>query len=165
MTDVPILLAEPISPEAFATFGVVLAAPSELGRIYYDQGLTNTRPNASASISIAHIAETRSLTITAVEMERHAFSSQSFIPMDVSRYLIVVAPHDVNGTPDAQQAKAFIVPGDVGITYGADVWHHPITVLDRPAVFAVQMWRDGTASDEEFVKLERPFRIDLSESK
>ncbi|MEM7776195.1 MAG: ureidoglycolate lyase, partial [Pseudomonadota bacterium] len=162
MTDVPTLLAEPISPEAFAPFGVVLAAPSELGRIYYDQGLANTRRNASASISIAHIAEAQSMPITAVEMERHAFSSQSFIPMDVSRYLVVAAPHDVNGAPDAQRAKAFIVPGDVGITYGVDVWHHPITVLGRPGVFAVQMWRDGTASDEEFVKLERPFRIDLS---
>ena len=28
------------------------------------------------------------LTLDAVRMERHAFSSQSFIPMDASRYLV-----------------------------------------------------------------------------
>jgi ureidoglycolate lyase len=98
-------------------------------------------------------------------MARHEFSSQSFIPMDVSRYLIVVAPHLPAGTPDTRQARAFIVPGDVGITYGADVWHHPIAVLDRPGRFAIVMWADGSDRDEEFVKLEQPFEIILPRDK
>jgi hypothetical protein len=34
-----------------------------------------------------------------------------------------------------------------------------LTVLDRPAEFAVMMWRDGTAADEEFVTLARALVI------
>ena len=165
MTDAPVVLAAPISAEAFAAYGDVLAPPAEVGRTYFDGGLTNARASAPASLSISLIPATASLPITAVEMERHEFSSQSFIPMDVSRYLIVVAPPRADGTPDGSKAQAFIVPGNVGITYGVNVWHHPITVLDRPGTFAVQMWRDGSVMDEEFVKLEQPFRIELPETK
>jgi ureidoglycolate lyase len=33
------------------------------------------------------------------------------------------------------------------------VWHHPFSVLDRAARFAVVMWRDGTAGDDEFTEV------------
>jgi ureidoglycolate lyase len=46
------------------------------------------------------------------------------------------------------------------VTYAADTWHHPLTVLGGlPATFAVWMWRDGTAGDEEFVDI-GPVRIE-----
>jgi len=97
-------------------------------------------------------------------MERHEFSSQSFVPIDVSRYIVVVAPRAADGGPDAEAARAFLVPGDVGITYHVDIWHHPMTILDRPARFAVFMWRDGSTGDEEFVQLAHPFRVALAEA-
>jgi ureidoglycolate lyase len=40
-----------------------------------------------------------------------------------------------------------------GVTYGANVWHYPLTILDRPAAFAVYMWLDGGEGDEEFFEL------------
>lgn len=164
MTDTPLVIAEPISTDAFAPYGDVLIAPKAFGRTYFDQGLVNARQGATASMSVAHIGEATSLPVTSIEMERHEFSSQSFIPMDVSRYLIVVAPHSTGGAADTGQARAFVVPGNIGITYGVNVWHNPITVLDRPGIFAIQMWLDGSATDEEFVKLDQPFRIGLSEA-
>jgi ureidoglycolate lyase len=42
-------------------------------------------------------------------------------------------------------------------------WHHPLTVLDGPASFAVLMWRDGTTGDEEFVPVDPPLTIVLPE--
>ena len=48
---------------------------------------------------------------------------------------------------------------DQGVTYKADTWHHPLTVLDRPAAFAVFMWLDGSKGDEEFVTLPTPVTI------
>jgi ureidoglycolate lyase len=165
MTDRHSITADPISAAAFAPFGSVLEAPSHFGRTYFDSGLANERPSARCSLSVSRIAPTPDFPLTAIEMERHEFSSQSFIPMDVSRYLIVVAPHLPSGAPDTRQARAFIVPGDVGITYGADVWHHPIAVLDRPGRFAIVMWADGSDRDEEFVKLENPFEIILPRDK
>jgi hypothetical protein len=33
--------------------------------------------------------------------------------------------------------------------------------LDRKASFAVVMWRDGSAGDEEFVDLAQPLRVEV----
>lgn len=153
------LTAQPITPEAFAPFGDVLVPPQEFARRYYSDGLSNGRPAAAASLSLSHVKPLASLPLEAVQMERHAFSSQSFMPLDVSRYLAIVAPHGADGGPDLDNVQAFLVPGDIGITYGRDVWHHPLSVLDRPGRFAIFMWLDGTTGDEEFVTLAAPFRV------
>ncbi|MBV8167875.1 MAG: ureidoglycolate lyase [Alphaproteobacteria bacterium] len=71
----------------------------------------------------------------------------------MSRYLVIVAPPARDGGPDAGAARAFVATAGQGITYRAGTWHHGMTVLDRGAEFAVVMWRDGTAADEEFVTL------------
>ncbi len=46
-----------------------------------------------------------------------------------------------------------------GVTYAMGTWHHPLTVLDGPATFAVLMWRDGTPRDEEFVPVPSPLTV------
>ena len=60
---------------------------------------------------------------------------------------------------NADKAVAFVVPGDVGITYHINVWHHLLAVLDRAARFAVFMWRDDSPQDEEFVAVAEPFLV------
>jgi ureidoglycolate lyase len=45
------------------------------------------------------------------------------------------------------------VPGDTGINYRADTWHHPLSALERTGRFAVLTFVDGTAADEQFVDL------------
>jgi ureidoglycolate lyase len=57
--------------------------------------------------------------------------------------------------------QAFLARGDQGVTYGMNVWHHPMTVLDRTGKFAVFMWLDGGKGDEEFVDLPAPIAIDF----
>ena len=47
------LTAEPITAETFAPFGVLLERPDGLGRHYFDEGLSNLRPAAWPSLSIA----------------------------------------------------------------------------------------------------------------
>ena len=155
------IVAEPITPDAFAPYGDVLACPAEPGRVYCDQGLANGRPEVGASLSLAHIAPVAEMPLRVWQMERHEFSSQSFVPLDAARYVIVVAPKAANGGPDADKARAFLVPGTIGITYYADVWHHPIAVLDRAARFAVVMFRDGGPRDEEFVPVPEAFLVTL----
>jgi ureidoglycolate lyase len=156
------LIAEPITAEAFAPFGVLLKTPATAGRNYFDDGLANLRPGAQPSLSIAAIEPVR-LALEALRMERHEFSSQSFVPMDTARYLVIVAPHRAGGGPDAREARAFLVSGGEGITYRADVWHHPMAVLDRAARFAIMMWRDGGPRDEEFAALDMPLLVGLAE--
>ena len=155
------IVAAPVTAEGFAPYGELLMPPEGLGRRYADEGLANLRPGAWPSLSIATIAPLAGLPLEAVRMERHRFSSQSFLPMDAGRYLAVVAPHAARGGPDEARAQAFVVPGNIGITYRADVWHHPMVALDRPASFAIVMWRDGGPGDEEFVALSVPLSIGI----
>jgi ureidoglycolate lyase len=147
-----------IDPVAFAPFGDVITSPGTLPNIDASRALDNRRSGATTTLYTT-VAEPVTLPLTLTKMERHRFSSQTFLPLDASRYLVCVAPHDNNGQPDADALLAFIVPASTGITYRADVWHHPMTALDRKAGFAVLMWRDGSADDEEFVDLAQPLQI------
>ncbi len=149
---------QPLTREAFAPFGDVIDMPSEPGRTYYEEALGNLRPTAHASLSLALKDETPDRPLRADLLERHEFSSQTFVPIDAARWLIVVAPHAADGGPDTAAIKAFIATGRQGVTYRANTWHHGLTTLDRPGRFAVFMWRDGGKGDEEFVPV-APFTI------
>jgi ureidoglycolate lyase len=92
-------------------------------------------------------------------MERHEFSSQTFLPLRVARYLVIVAPNTPDDGPNLSQVCAFVASGRQGVTYRANVWHHGLTVLDSPGEFAVLMWCDGTDRDEEFRTLDQPFTV------
>ncbi|OYW54430.1 MAG: hypothetical protein B7Z30_13900 [Rhizobiales bacterium 12-68-15] len=47
-----------------------------------------------------------------------------------------------------------------GLTFAAGTWHAPLTVLEKPAPFAIVMWRDGGPEDEEFAPME-PLQISV----
>jgi ureidoglycolate lyase len=144
------IIPQPLTKEAFAPFGDVIDVPTDAGRVYYDEALGNLRPQAKPSLSMALRVPTSDRPIKSEMMERHEFFSQSFVPVDVGRWLIVVAPHAATGGPDMTAAKAFIADGAHGVTYKPNTWHHGLTTLDKPGSFAVFMWKAGTA-DEEFV--------------
>lgn len=147
-----------LTAEAFAPFGTVLASPQGEGRDYYDDALTTHRAEARPSLSLSTIMAQAELPLTARQMERHAFSSQSFLPLATgTRYLVMVAPHGADDGPDMAATEAFVADG-VGITYAADTWHHPMTVLAVPARFAVVMWLDGSDRDTDFVDID-PVRV------
>jgi len=153
------VFVEPLTAEAFAPFGDVIERPVDFGRRYYSRALANGRPEAQPSLSLTMTQPVAGLPHTALKMERHEFSSQSFVPIDVARYLVIVAPPDASGRPDAALMRAFLTRGDQGVTYGMNVWHHPLAVLDRPGRFAVFMWLVGGSGDEEFVDLQQPVTI------
>lgn len=151
--------AAPLNAEAFAPFGEILVVPDQPGRAYFEGALSSARATAWPSLSLT-LREPSSAPVRVTAMERHAFSSQSFVPLGPARWLVLVAPHAAGGGPDMARARAFLAGPGQGVTYGANVWHHGLTVLDRPAHFAVFMWRDGTAGDEEFVDV-GPLNVEL----
>jgi ureidoglycolate lyase len=152
---------QPLTREAFAPFGDIIDMPTSAGRFYHDDALGNLRSGASPSLSVALRPPTPDRPFRSDMLERHEFSSQTFIPADVGRWLIVVAPHAAQGGPDARKALAFIADGRVGVTYRANTWHHGLTTLDRPGTFAIFMWKAGS-QDEEFVTVE-PFAVQIPE--
>lgn len=148
------LQTEPLTAHAFAPFGEVLQRPAAAGREYYNGALANLRDQAKPSLSLTMRDPCAGLPLQAIQMERHQFSSQSFIPIQVESYLVLVAPHHVHGGPDMTQARAFLARGDQGVTYFANTWHHGLTTLGHPATFAVFMWQAGDEGDEEFVDID-----------
>lgn len=153
------LIAQPLTAEGFAPFGTVLDAPRQAGRTYFDVTLANRRSGARPSLSIARRDEVATLPFTATMMERHEFSSQSFVPIDCCGWIVMVAPHTADSRPDMTKARAFLAGPEQGVTYGANIWHHPLTIVERPASFAIFMWLEGGRGDEEFFTLAEPVTI------
>ncbi|ONG58691.1 hypothetical protein BKE38_02625 [Pseudoroseomonas deserti] len=149
-----------LTSEAFAPYGEVLEPPNQPGRVYFERALGSARAGAWPSLAFSWREPHPGGLLRVSTMERHEFSSQSFIPLGPSRSVVLVAPHAATGGPDMDRAEAFLAGRGQGVTYAANVWHHPLTVLEVPARFAVVMWRDGTVGDEEFVPVP-PFDLDL----
>jgi ureidoglycolate lyase len=147
------LKIEPIDAAAFMSFGQLIPPrPPGEGREELFGELQNERASARPRLSMATV-EPKALPLTAVKMERHVHSSQVFVPVDSAGYLVVVAPHGADGMPDLGKIRAFRVPGDTGLNYRADTWHHPLSALERTGRFAILTFVDGTSADEQFVDL------------
>lgn len=155
------IIAKPLTRDAFAPYGEVIQCLSEPGREFFNDCLVNTRTGAKIDLSLALVEPNREQALKVRALERHEFSSQTFLPIHVARYVVVVAPVASGGGPDTRLAQAFIATGRQGITYRANTWHHMVTVLDEPGEFAVLMWCDGSKDDQEFCQLKDPFTVQL----
>lgn len=148
-----VLTPIPLTADAFAPYGRVLTRPAGPGRVDYSAFSQNLRGSAAEVCFRSSMTMPSPLPLVTRTMERHEFSSQAFLPIDVARYLVLVADQGGDGRPDPERLTLFLAKGDQGISYNANVWHHPMTVLDRPAIFATVMFLDGGEKDEEFVDL------------
>ena len=93
-------------------------------------------------------AAPHALPLVATQMERHNRTSQCFVPIDVARWVLMVAP-DLDGAPDVSRLRAFVATGNQAVNYHLGAWHHPLRVLDRAGRFAVLMWSTGRREDDE----------------
>jgi len=150
------LIAKILTPSDFAPYGEVFVAPRE-GRENTDWEIPSF-DRAKFCISLSRRAPA-ALPFSTQIMERHRQSQQIFIPLRISRFLVIVAPNDGAPTPRLERAVAFIGREGQALNYRAGTWHHPFTVLDREAEYASLMFRDGGPLDEEFVDLPRPLLI------
>lgn len=151
---------QPLTRDAFAPFGDVVAVDPEGGRdanqgsakrVDFLASLQNARPGARANVVAIHSLP-RPLPFDVVLLERHPHSSQLFSPMRVKRYVVIVAPTLPSGGPDEAGLRAFLASPTQAINYRQGTWHHPLLVLDEPADFTMLVWEDGTGGDCE----ERP---------
>ena len=155
------IVLEPLTAAAFAPFGDVIDPPALGGRMSLTETLTAIDGAVTPRLSFNH-GEPFALPLTAVEMERPNRSSPCFVPLDVSRWVLLVAP-DRDGVPDVAGLRAFVATGDQGVNYHLGTWHHPLRILDQPGRFAVLMWTTGVkAKDEEWATLPEALEIDLA---
>ncbi len=131
--------------KAFAPYGWVIDASDAAGTAINGgssqriDGLTELAFDASGGKPCLAIfkAKVRDPAGPWTELERHRLGTQTFIPLNGVRYVVLVALGDA--LPDASTLKAFTVSGHQGITLRAGIWHHGLLAL----------------SDGDFVVLER----------
>ena len=152
------LIARPLTAQAFAAFGDVVEAPAKPGRAYFETSLGSLRPEARPRLWMLTKRPVAGLPLEIKALERHEFSSQSFVPIDIGRWLVVVAPHAPGGGPDVQRARAFLATPWQGVSYKPNTWHSGLNVFDQPARLTVFMWLDGSPADEEIVPV-APFIV------
>ena len=152
------LIAQPLTAQAFAPFGDVVEPPAKPGRAYFETSLGNLRPTAQPRLWILRKLPVAGLPLQIRSLERHRFSSQSFVPIDIGPWLVVVAPHSPHGGPDVGRALAFLPGPQQAVSYKPDTWHSGLNVFERPARLSVFMWLDGTPADEEIVEVP-PFSV------
>lgn len=145
-----IAIQSTISAERFAPYGDVIDRPAEAGtRAFYSRWL-----GGEGLAPVFHVNNVPMSTVPAVveRLERHPHAAQCFVPLDVSRYLVTVAPSLPDGAPDLERVESFLVPGTLGVVYAPDVWHAGMSVVDRAGAFAVLMWR-GANDDDVFTHI------------
>src|SRR5260370_23190306 len=124
---------QPLTKEAFAPYGDVIDVPTEAGRQYYEAALGNLRAEARPSLSLSLKAATPDRPLRAELLERHEFSSQSFVPIDVARWLIVVAPHAAAGGRHTSGVRAVNSTARQGGPFASNILHDRPACADRPA--------------------------------
>lgn len=158
---------EPLTAEAFASFGEVLEATGEpdkiinqglCGRFHDRATLDFTGDGARAGISL-FLSEKRVLPYTLEMVERHPLGSQAFLPMTQEPYLVIVCPDD-NGKPG--QPRAFITASGQGINFFRNTWHGVLTPLSEPGLFAV-VDRIGDGDNLEEFWFEEPYCIERNQ--
>lgn len=159
--------AIPLTVSAFAPFGAVVSAGLQQGhsanqgtavRFDFCGPVTSSRPAARGNLAVFRSSQ-KSLPFDVKLLERHPCSTQAFIPMLCTRFLVVTAPAAGDGSPDVGGIVAFVCGPGQGVSYAVGVWHHPIIALDGDADFAMLAFEDGSALDCVEQPLDQPVRI------
>ncbi|MEZ5480492.1 MAG: ureidoglycolate lyase [Thiolinea sp.] len=136
------LYPEPLTAQAFAPFGDVIAAGGEFlsinfGRTerYHDLARLDTlAQDGHPGVSIFR-SQPLALPATVKVMERHPLSSQAFISLQRRPFLVLVAPPTTTDRPDLAQLRLFRVSAEQVVNYHRGVWHHYSFSLDEPCDF------------------------------
>lgn len=180
------IVAEPLTPESFLPYGGVFSADHQIKtvstsganygtakKIHKVAPIVNNYANCASGVPATanwnifrcsapkHLIKSSSSirkTYTSKVLERHPFSTQTFIPMgqnlEKDSFLVIVASTDESSLqklPDPSLVKAFVCKGNQSVTYGAGTWHAPMVVIDEtiPHIdFAVFIHENGVPEED-----------------
>ncbi len=151
----------------------------------YDQAPSRQASNAAMSMFVCAArelepglpAKPRGNTFRVTVLERHPFTTQTFVPLTaepVGRYLVIVAPSlpptatdecfpvpattnepgarlPGRGLPDVAHLRAFIATTEQAVTYGTGTWHAPMVALGEKGsavTFVVMQFANHVAVED-----------------
>lgn len=137
---------QPLTQENFSAFGDVIEKENH-DFFSINQGLTQryhalsvaqiTGDHVALGMSIFHNLCATQIPFKIDMLERHPHGSQSFIPLQQQKFIIIVALPLDQKQPNEQQIYAFLSNGKQGVTYHQGVWHHPLISLEAKSDFLV----------------------------
>lgn len=162
-TERPQLVALPLTPEAFAPYGDVIQAWDKPTSAPRGVPVASTNHGTATKFSnLAKVEETyapeqlkrggvalacmragpqydvrKGAEIPVLKLERHAATSQAFIPMGRTEhaaggtFLVVAALNGPDDKPDLSTIKAFLPTSGQGVSYHQGVWHHPMLTVNE----------------------------------
>jgi len=152
------LAAAPLTAAAFAPFGDVIEAegraqyPINAGTAQRYNDLAKVEVTAAGGRPLISLlkAEPVSLPLRLRLMERHPLSSQAFIPLSSTPFLVIVAPP---GALDTDRIRAYLSNGRQGVNYRTGTWHHPLVALEQTSEFLI-VDRGGEGDNCDEISLE-----------
>jgi ureidoglycolate lyase len=159
-----------LSRESYAPYGQVIDSdpsqvfkPANFGRAKRYNMLVdakNLRPDsATLNVCVFHCSAWCEPQLEVKLLERHAFSTQVFMPMAAGRYITIVAQGE--SEPDLETLAAFVIEGPQGISYHPGIWHYPMTVLDHELDMFCLVYENGAAGDCEVKNLAHPVIVQI----
>lgn len=140
------VLVSLITAEEFQPYGTFLDPSNADPRLNFTIDASNPRDDARANLAL--IRAPRALVpLTIDTLERHPHSTQCFLPLGDTSYLVVVTLPTRDGQPDLETLAAFSVPAGIGIAYHPTTWHAGMSYLGGPGHFAMFIYEAGTADD------------------
>ncbi|NLC77596.1 MAG: hypothetical protein GX750_08250 [Clostridia bacterium] len=151
MANHPTIRAIPIDAKSFEPYGQVIEARGVPQII--NQG-TGKRYNNLAEVDMTEgtgvinlgILHTQAMEPSFNLMERHHYTSQTFIPLNGTRSLVAVAPPQLD-QPQVDQIEVFILEGNQGVNFNRKTWHHTLIPIDGPGECII-MNRGGDIPDD-----------------
>ncbi|HEX6375245.1 MAG TPA: ureidoglycolate lyase [Allosphingosinicella sp.] len=150
------LTPEPLTAEAFASFGKVIEASDAAVKLDINQGHA-VRYDRLAEIDVADGGGVPVISLFRAKplgelvlraFERHPLGTQTFVPLSGRPYLVAVAPA---GPFDPADIRLFRAEPHQGVHYRKGVWHHFLLVLDESDFLVVD--RAGPGDNCEEVEL------------
>jgi len=166
---VPVLKLEHLNEADFAPFGEVIEmrgddwSPINNGsaRRYRRFGTVRVEgDDALAGISLVR-GQAFDFPLAITMLERHLLGSQSWMSLNHTPFVAVVAPNGADGRPDESRIRAFYVEGNQGVNYHPGAWHHPLLALGEQGDFIV-VDRISATPDCDICDLGQSYLIDGS---
>jgi ureidoglycolate lyase len=144
---------EPLTPGAFGQFGQVFEAANCTEAPQDAAQLAHGRGGSEPRLLLLRVLP-KPLPLVVRRLERHPYSSQSFIPLDGGSYLVIVASSRPDGMPDTSGVCAFVAARTQIVTLNPGTWHFEATAFGKDMRFAVIMWCESPKLDTQIVEIE-----------
>ena len=125
-----------ISKDNFSLYGQLISTEDidsqnineETTKSFYD--LVNIEVYGDDKLCRVNIFKSQKRTFPLVinMLENHPLSSQAFIPLQQTDFIVVVAP--ISHNPDINLIEAFHVSPEEGINFKPKVWHFPLIATE-----------------------------------